>query len=393
MIQARSMCLQIMAERTAELFAKCFGRPPRWVVAAPGRVNLIGEHTDYNEGFVLPMAVERYTVMAGDKNTRKEVTLHSMTTGDTAVFPLKSGVQRGNPSWSNYVRGVIAGFEARGKKGIGFEAAIDSSVPASGGLSSSAALEVAGATLLEKLYNLPLPPLEKAQLCQKAEHDFAGVPCGIMDQYAAIFARTDEALLLDCRTNTFTPVPLTDPGITVLIVNTNVRRRVGDVEYAQRRRQCETAAKLLGVPALRDATLNDLQSAANHLEPVVFRRARHVITEIERTLTAARAIQAKDWTAVGELMYASHESLRNDYEVSCLELDAVVEIARDMKDKGIIGARMTGAGFGGCAVCLAKTDTVRTVTRLIDQAYEKATGEQAEIFSSRPASGARVISG
>jgi galactokinase len=139
--------------------------------------------------------------------------------------------------------------------------------------------------------------------------------------------------------------------------------------------------------------MKDLQGAESHLEPVVFRRARHVISEIERTLTAARAIQAKDWTAVGELMYASHESLRNDYEVSCLELDAVVEIARDMKDKGIIGARMTGAGFGGCAVCLARTDTVRNVTKLIDQAYEKATGEQAEIFSSRPASGARVISG
>ncbi len=387
------MCLQIMAERTAELFAKCFGRPARFVVAAPGRVNLIGEHTDYNEGFVLPMAVERYTVMAGDKNTRKEVTLHSMTTGDTAAFPLKGGVQRGNPAWSNYVRGVIAGFESLGKKGLGFEAAIDSSVPASGGLSSSAALEVAAATLLEKLYNLPLDPLKKAKLCQKAEHEFAGVPCGIMDQYAAIFARKDEALLLDCRTNTFTPIAWTDTGVTVLIVNTNVRRRVGDVEYAQRRSQCETAAKILGVPALRDATLKDLQSSESRLEPVVFRRARHVISEIDRTLTAARAIQAKDWNAVGQLMFASHDSLKNDYEVSCLELDAVVEISRNLKEKGIIGARMTGAGFGGCAVCLVKTEAVRTITKLMDEAYEKATGEQAEIFSSRPAAGARVISG
>ena len=247
--------------------------------------------------------------------------------------------------------------------------------------------------MLEKLYNLPLDPLKKAKLCQKAEHEFAGVPCGIMDQYAAIFARKDEALLLDCRTNTFTPIAWTDTGVTVLIVNTNVRRRVGDVEYAQRRSQCETAAKILGVPALRDATLKDLQSSESRLEPVVFRRARHVISEIDRTLTAARAIQAKDWNAVGQLMFASHDSLKNDYEVSCLELDAVVEISRNLKEKGIIGARMTGAGFGGCAVCLVKTEAVRTITKLMDEAYEKATGEQAEIFSSRPAAGARVISG
>ncbi len=386
------MCLQIMAERTAELFAKCFGHPPRWVVAAPGRVNLIGEHTDYNEGFVLPMAIERYTVMAGDKNSLREVTLHNATTGDTAVFGLKGGVQRGSPAWSNYVRGVVAGFEALGKRGLGFDAAIDSSVPSSGGLSSSAALEVATATLLEKIHSHPLEPLAKAQLCQQAEHEFAGVPCGIMDQYASIFARKDEALLLDCRTNTSTPVKLADGGVTVLIVNTNVRRRVGDVEYAQRRSQCETAARLLGVPALRDATLKELRAAEGRLDPVVYRRARHVISEIDRTLTAAQAMQARDWSTAGQIMFASHVSLRDDYEVSCLELDAVVEIARTLEPKGMIGCRMTGAGFGGCAVCLVKTEAVKLIARLMDEAYEQATGEQAEIFASRPAAGARVIS-
>ncbi len=385
------MCLEIMAERTAELYAKCFGRAPRWLAAAPGRVNLIGEHTDYNEGFVLPMAIERYTVIAGDKNDVRAVTLHSMTTGDTASFGVKGGVQKGVPAWSNYVRGVIAGFEALGRKNLGFDAAIDSSVPTSGGLSSSAALEVAAATLLEKIHACPLSPLAKAQLCQRAEHQFAGVPCGIMDQYASIFAKKDEAMLLDCRSNTATPVVLSDSGVTVLVVNTNIRRRVGEVEYATRRAQCEAAAKALGVPALRDATLKDLDTAAPRLEPVVFRRARHVITEIERTLIAAQAMQAGDWGAAGELMFASHASLRDDYEVSCLELDTVVEIARGLRDKGIIGARMTGAGFGGCAVCLVRTDAVKGISRLLDQAYEQAHGEQAEIFASRPAAGARIL--
>src|ERR1043166_4562 len=215
-----NMLLDQMGERCADLFRKCFGHAPRWIVAAPGRVNLIGEHTDYNDGFVLPMAIERYTVIAADQNTAKEVTLHSSTTGETGTFSVRGAVERGDPSWSNYVRGVVAGFQRLGKKVPGFDAVIGSTVPFGGGLSSSAALEVATATLLEQISKKRLDPIEKALLCQKAEHEFAGVPCGIMDQFTSVLARENHALLLDCRSRVATSVPMADPGVTVLIINT-----------------------------------------------------------------------------------------------------------------------------------------------------------------------------
>ena len=387
------MSLDSLAERSAEMFTKCFGRSPRWKAAAPGRVNLIGKHTDYNEGFVLPMAIERYTVLAWERNTRREVTLHSVTTGETANFSVRSKVQRGQPSWSNYVRGVVAGFQERGLKISGFDAVIDSTVPFGGGVSSSAALEVATATLLEKMADEKLDPIEKALLCQRAEHQFAGVPCGIMDQFTSVLAQQDHALLLDCRSRAATPVSMADPSITVLIINSNVRHKLVDGVYASRRAQCETAARMLKVPALRDATLSDLLGIGDSMDPVVFCRARHVITENDRTLQAARFIQSGNWSKAGELMYASHASLRDDYEVSCRELDAIVEIAQSFgESEGVIGCRMTGAGFGGCAVSLVRTEAVKVVSRKLGEAYENKTGTMPAIFSSRPAGGARLIS-
>ena len=386
------MSLDLMMGRTTELFARCFGHAPRWVVAAPGRVNLIGEHTDYNDGYVLPMAIERHIVIAGDSNSDRQVTLHSETTGETASFGLHPKVERGDPGWSNYVRGVVAGFQKLKKKVPGFDAVIESTLPYGGGLASSAALEVATATLLEAITGQTLDPIEKALLCQRAEHDFAGVPCGIMDQFTSILAQENHALLLDCRSRTTTPVPMTDPAVTVLIINTNIRHKLVEGEYAERRAQCEAAARALKVASLRDATPAALNKAQKQMEPMVFRRARHVITENERTVQMAKAIQASDWPAVGEAMYASHASLRNDYEVSCPELDTVVEIAKAMGESaGVIGCRMTGGGFGGCAVSLVKTEAVQQITRRLDADYEKKTGRQTTIFSSRPAAGARIL--
>src|SRR5258708_1788380 len=219
------MSLETLSGHSAALFARCYGHPPAWLVAAPGRVNLIGEHTDYNDGFVMPMAIERYTVMAGDRNPDRHVTLQSMTTGETAVFSLRSKLEPGQPAWSNYVRGVVAGFQQRKGKVAGFDAVIGSSVPFGGGLSSSAALEVATATLLESLAGERLDPIEKALLCQRAEHEFAGVPCGIMDQFTSILARENHVMLLDCRSREITSVPLTDPSVTVVILNTRVRHK------------------------------------------------------------------------------------------------------------------------------------------------------------------------
>lgn len=386
------MSFDLLRERSTELFTKAFGHGPRWFVAAPGRVNLIGEHTDYNDGFVLPMAIDRYTLIVADKNAGREIVLHSNTNGETATFSVRGKVVRGEPAWSNYVRGVVAGFQERGARVGGFYAVIESALPYGGGVASSAALEVATATLLESMCRYPLPGVGKALLCQKAEHQFAGVPCGIMDQFTSVLAKENHALLLDCRSREFTPVRMEDPSVTVLIINTRVRHKLADGEYARRRAQCETAARILGVSALRDATMAMLKQAQKKIDSVVFRRARHVITENERTLKAAQALQAGDWPRMGELMYASHASLRDDYEVSCPELDAVVDIAAQAPPaEGVIGCRMTGAGFGGCAVCLVRTNAVHRLTRSFEEAYERRTRGQASIFSSRPAGGARVL--
>ena len=386
------MALDSLAERAAALFGRCFGQPPSWVVAAPGRVNLIGEHTDYNEGFVLPMAIERYIIVAAHHNTRRQVTLHSTATGETAMFKTHPKVTRGDPSWSNYVRGVFAAFQQRHPKLPGFGVLIESSLPYGGGLASSAALEVSIATMLETMAGAPLDSLEKAVLCQQAEMEFAQVPCGIMDQFTSILGQKDHALLLDCRSRTTVAVPMTNPDVTVLIINTNIRHQLAQSEYPKRRDECMAASLALKVPALRDATLEGLEAARDRMDPVVFRRARHVISENARTLEMACAIQAGEWPKVGELMYASHASLRDDYEVSCVELDAVVEIARGIgPEGGMIGCRMTGGGFGGCAVSLVKTEAVKRITRAIDAAFEKKTGQQPSIFSSRPAAGACVI--
>jgi galactokinase len=261
-------------------------------------------------------------------------------------------------------------------------------------LSSSAALEVCTATLIEAVTGQKLDPVEKALLCQKAEHDFAGVPCGIMDQFISVMGREGHLLLLDCRSRQTELVPMRDPSVELLIANTNVKHELGSGQYARRRAQCEAAAKILDVPSLRDASAAALESARGRMESEVFRRARHVIGEIERTVQAAEAIRGSNWEKAGRLMYASHHSLRDDYEVSCAELDALVEIAQSIGlPGGVYGCRMTGGGFGGCAVALVKSDAVGAITKKLAADYKTKTGREATIFGSRPAAGATVIKG
>jgi galactokinase len=297
-------------------------------------------------------------------------------------------------AWFNYPLGVIAGFLARGAKPGGADALIHSTVPLGGGLSSSAALEVATATLLEVMTGLKLDPVDKALLCQKAEHEYAGMPCGIMDQFISVMGRQDHLLLLDCRSRKPELVPMRDPAVALLITNTNVKHELTGGQYAQRRAQCEQAARLLGVTSLRDATADLLARARGKLDPVVYRRARHVISEIERTLQAAQAVRASNWTTLGQLMYASHASLRDDYQVSCAELDAVVEIAQGIGPKGgVIGCRMTGGGFGGCAVALVRAEAVADLSAKVAADYEKRTRIKPSLFVSRPAAGATVLQG
>ncbi len=391
------MALDALAKFVSNEFARIHGRPPKWLAAAPGRVNVIGEHTDYNEGFVLPMAIERYTVIAASPSPdpASKIQLHSTSDKAAAILDLARPLQPApKGTWSNYPAGVIAGFLRRGLQPGGFDALIHSTVPLGGGLSSSAALEVATATLLEAITGSKLDPVDKALLCQKAEHEFAGVPCGIMDQFISVMGRENHLLLLDCRSRKPELVPMTDPSVSLLITNTNVKHELSGGEYAQRRSQCEAAAKALGLPSLRDATLGILDQARSRMDAVVYRRARHVISEIERTVRAAERIRASDWTEAGQLMYASHASLRDDYEVSCAELDAVVELAQAIGPAGgIFGCRMTGGGFGGCAVALVKTDKVAAISDRLAAEYEKRTKIQPSVFVSRPAGGATVLKG
>jgi galactokinase len=342
---------------------------------------------------VLPMAIDRHTILAAAPVGEPRVRLHSLTFDEVAEIPLAGALTRGRPAWADYVRGVIAGFQATGVTVPGFNAVIGSNVPPGGGLSSSAALEVATATLLEALTGTPLEPGAKARLCQRAEHDFAGVPCGIMDQFAAVFGRAGHCLLLDCRTLTAELVPVQDPNVQVLIINTNVRHELGAGEYAVRRAQCEAGARDLEVASLREATVEQLHAAQDRLDPVVFRRVRHVITEIARTRAAARALRRGDWEALGLLMAASHDSLRDDFSVSCRELDAVVDLARGLGPaQGVIGCRMTGAGFGGCCVALVRAEAAPIVSAEIARGYQEATGLAATLFLTRPAAGAGLLS-
>lgn len=389
------MNLRQLANQTATKFTELYGQQPRWMVAAPGRVNLIGEHTDYNDGFVFPMAIERYTVIVAAPSAKDTNSVRFSSTSIPQPFTIdlsKPLVPFPKGTWVNYPIGVIAGFIERGVKPVGFDALVNSTVPLGGGLSSSAALEVATATLLEVITGTQLDPVEKALLCQKAEHQYAGMPCGIMDQFISVMAKEDHVMLLDCRSRKPELVPMTDPAVGVLIINTNVKHELTGSEYPTRRKQCETAAEILGVKSLRDATIDLLESAKGKLDEVVYRRARHVITEIDRTVRAAEAVRVSDWERMGQLMYASHYSLRDDYEVSCAELDTVVEIAKGIGvNGGVYGCRMTGGGFGGCCVALVQTSKVESVSKQIADVYRQKTGIEATLFVSRPAAGATVL--
>jgi len=407
--------LSQITARASDRFRKRYGRDPQWIAAAPGRVNLIGEHIDYNDGFVLPMAIDRYCVIVAAENDEARMSndecqkpadhssfvirhsslnarVYSVSADDEVVIPLAEPARHSTPGhWSNYIAGVIAGCTARNMRPSGFDAVIESDVPVGGGLSSSAAIEVATATLVEAMTGVSLDPIEKALLCQKAEHEYAGVPCGIMDQFASVMCRSDHLMLLDCRSQQIEHIPFSDLNVTVLIINTNVKHELSGGEYAERRNQCESAARKLGVASLRDATLGQLESSRSELSVAEYRWARHAIGEIARTVEAAAAIKAGDWPHVGQLMYASHNSLRDDYEVSCPELNLLVELASKIGPQGgVIGSRMTGGGFGGCTVSLVETAKVEQVAKKISQSYRIEAGIEPSILTSRPARGAHI---
>lgn len=359
---------------------------------APGRINLIGEHVDYNDGVVLPFAIGPQLAMAAAPNETRIVRIASAGWDRKLAIALDQPLSRGQPEWSNYIRGVLAGIQQRGITINGFDAVIESDLPHGAGLSSSAALTVGTATLIEALLGRPLPPAEKALLCWRAESDFAGLPCGIMDQFACVFGRENHLLLLDCRSQALAPIPWPEDAPAFLIIDTQVKHSLAHTAYAERRQTCEDAARTLGVASLRDWPVGRLREAEARLSPVAFRRVRHVVTEIARTFAAAEAIRAADWIGLGRLMFASHASLRDDYEVSCPELDEVVRLAASIGTAGgLIGCRMTGGGFGGSAIAVVRPDALDTVQARLQSEYQSRFPLGLSFLMTRPAAGASVI--
>ncbi len=386
-------------QQAARAFASRFGAPPRWCAAAPGRVNLIGEHTDYNQGHVLPIAIERWCLIVAGPSNSDQSTVVSAAQDDVLRVDLAPVVQRRESGWANYVLGTARQFQDRRGALPNINALIVSSVPVGSGLSSSAALCVAIATLLEQITGQSLEPRQKALLCQRVEHDFAGVPCGLMDQTASIMARAGHAIHLDCRDGSIEHVPMPDRERAVLlVVDTGVHHDLATNEYGLRRRQCEQAAAALAalsgrkIESLRDVDPSLLKQLGPRLDPVLLQRARHVVSENARVLQAIAALRSGDLKTLGELMYTSHESLRDDYAVSCRELDQIVESARAIgQDGGVFGARMTGGGFGGCAIVLCEPQAAQHCADRLSCALESASGRGATIFATSAASGASAV--
>ena len=373
-------------------FEKAFGINASVVVAAPGRVNLIGEHVDYNDGLVLPLAIDRYTVIAGrpcDRDSSRIFNINLQTMSEIGLSPEQLGEQT---SWTRYVAGVAIEFQQQQIHLPNFDAVIWTNVPIGAGLASSAALEVATATLFEALSGTTLSSLDKALLCQKVEHRHVGVPCGLMDQYCSVFASENALLLIDCQANVHRQIPLPNREVDFLVVDTGVQHQLADSEYALRRSQCEQAIAKLSVDSWRDiASLSRSDEAL--LSPIELKRARHIVTEIARTARMAEVIAVGDWEAAGQLMYKSHESLRDDFEVSCSELDVLVEITRGLGvNSGVYGSRMTGGGFGGCTISLVRRSQSSAIVQAMTERYQAAIGRQPDCFVTTPARGAHVIS-
>jgi galactokinase len=375
-----------MEDLVLKEFRAVFGREAAVLARAPGRVNLIGEHTDYNDGFVLPAAIERETRIAAAPREDGIVRLIAGDLGRETAFALAGVAPSPEQPWSNYVRGVAAGLLAAGYPVAGMDALMRGNVPIGAGLSSSAAVEMAAAQAFAGIGGFETPPIQAARIGQWAEHHFVGARTGLMDQLASALGQPDHVLLIDCRDLSFRPVPA-PPAATILIADTAVRRQLASSAYNERRAQCEAAAAAMGVSALRDATPAML--AAADVPDAVRRRAQHVIEENARVLETVTALEHDDLSRAGALMNASHFSLRDLYEVSSPALDAMSDLLR--AQPGCYGARLTGAGFGGCCVALMDANAVDAALPAVTEAYRSRTGLTPALYATRAAIGACVI--
>ena len=378
--------------RTAAAFETAFGAAPTLFVQAPGRVNLIGEHTDYNDGLVLPCAIDYRTAIAAKPRSDRKVRVVAADYGDALdEYDLDAPIGRvDQPMWANYVRGVVEQFVKRGLPVQGMDMAIAGDVPQGAGLSSSASLSVAVGRLFATLPGFEaLSPIDIALIAQASENDFVGTKCGNMDQISSACGVEGHALMIDCRSLEVKPVPVPD-NAAIMIFNSNVTRGLVDSAYNVRREQCEAAARHFGIPALRDLDLATLEARAGELDPVVLRRARHVVTEDDRVLAAADALQAGDLERLGELMAASHASMRDDFEITVPAIDNLVDIVRNViGTQG--GVRMTGGGFGGCVVGVVPHALVDAARAAVEREYRSPDGKPATIYVCKPAAGAGAV--
>ena len=404
----------ILSDRLEQEFNVRFGYQPEFIVSAPGRVNLIGEHTDYNDGYVFPVAIDKYLNIAASKRSGRQVHLHALDMDEECIFSLDTPDDAETPAWSTYLKGVAHLLQEQVLQEVGhtlkgMSAVITGDVPIGAGLSSSAALEVAsslaflgvcgleidgtGINSNDEIALIELQPTELAALCQRAENEFVGVNCGIMDPTISLLGKTDHALFLDCRSLEYKQVPLNLVDMLLVICNTNVKRELASSEYNKRRAECEKGVEILqqwmpSITSLRDVTLEDFKKYEAELPQITQKRCRYVIEENTRVQSAVIALTTKDISTFGTLMNASHAGLRNAYEVSCDELNALTEIAQSID--GVLGARMTGAGFGGCTVNLVYENAVEELRDKVMREYPRRTGIEPDIYVCNVGDGARI---
>ena len=384
--------MAVLARDVAQDFGLRFGRAAK-VSRAPGRVNLIGEHTDYNDGFVMPAALDFATLVAAAPRTDRAIRVYSLFMDETREVDLDRLSPSGRHDWSDYVFGVAAMLEQSGLRLRGADLVVWSDVPLGAGLSSSAALEVSVAHALLAASDLPFAPVAAATIAQRAENEFVGMRCGVMDQYIAACGVAGNALLIDCRSLESRPVPIA-PNLRLVIANSNVRHQHAGGEYNDRRAACEEGVRLLKphlgpIAALRDVTEADLKRYRRTLPDLVYRRCRHIVTENARVLEAERALKAGDFAACGAAMNASQVSMRDDFAITCPEIDFLADYAQGLA--GVYGSRMTGGGFGGCTVSLVEATSVEDMAKSLVDAYRIAFGLSAEVFVCSPSDGAGFV--
>jgi galactokinase len=382
-----------MIDKARDEFTRRFKAEPR-IFRAPGRVNLIGEHTDYNDGYVMPFAIDRATIVAGAKRDDRRIEVVALDMNETASIDLDAEPQKQRDSWTDYVEGIARCVEERFGRISGANLLITSDVPIGSGLSSSAAIEVSVGLALLSLSGIEIDREKLAFAGQKAEHEYAGTKSGIMDQFASALCKKGSAMLLDCRSLERQEIPFeTDDSVTV-VCDTKVEHSLASSEYNKRREECEEGVRLLKkhlpeIKALRDVSLEQLEKYKDDLTDTIYRRCRHVIGENKRTLKAADFFKSRDLAAAGKLMFESHASLRDDYQVSCKELDALVDIASSVD--GVFGARMTGGGFGGCTVNIIRKAILDEFKTLISEGYSARFGHKPSIYEFHAADGASEV--